>query len=255
MRRSAEIIEARCDTPAFLMNVPATWRNPAAVKLYRDELVRLGRFIGTLGAAAPTKQELIDTMLRYDTMRAALRSAAGHTTPGELSRAIALFGRTGEIPDDLTMRLDPPTGVPLALVGGPLREADFEIFDLDERAGGTVVLDATASGEMTLPAPLDRGRLADDPLGELVEAYFGRIPHAMRRPNSGFYEYLRRELAGRGVRGVIYRRYQWCDTWHGEARRLKDFCSQPVLDLVAGDDESDRVHVSTRIQAFVEMLQ
>jgi len=255
MRRSAEIIEARCDTPLFLMNVPATWQTPTAARMYRDELVRLGRFLPACGGTEPTERELADTMLRYDTMRADLRALRANMSPGQWARAAARFNRTGEVPEDPEQRDMPGAGVPLALVGGPLRGADFGIFDLIERAGGTVVLDATAGGEMTLPAPLNHDRLKDDPLGELVEAYFGSIPHPMRRPNSLFHEYLKRELADRGAKGVIYRRYQWCDTWHGEVGRLSELLLQPVLDLAAGDDESDRAHVSTRIHAFVEMLQ
>ncbi len=108
---------------------------------------------------------------------------------------------------------------------------------------------------MTDPAPFDRARLAIDPIGELVDAYFGGIPHAMRRPDNQLHEYLSRELVARGARGLIYRRYQWCDTWHGELGRLKDSLPTPVLDLVAADDESDRAYVLTRIQAFVEMLK
>ena len=228
MRRSAEIIESRCETPVFLMNVPATWKTESAMMLYRDELARLGRFMETLGGVEPTRSQLIETMLHYDSQRAKLRTASENPHP---------------------------KGLPLALAGGPLRSTDSEIFDLIEQAGGTVVLDATAGGEMTMAPPFDRARLASDPAGELADAYFGRIPHAMRRPNTQLYEYLNRELTARGARGLIYRRYQWCDTWHGEVGRLKDSLPTPVLDLVAGDDESDRAHVLTRIQAFVEMLK
>ena len=255
MRRSVEIIEARCKTPLFLMNVPATWRTESAAGLYRDELARLGRFLETLGGEEPTRSRLAEVMLHYDTMRATLREAHGRARPKDLALAIAQLHRSGTIPDDLIDREPGPSGVPLALVGGPLRRTDFEIFDLVEQAGGTVVLDATAGGEMTMAPPFDRARLASDPAGELADAYFARIPHAMRRPDSQLHEYLNRELAARGARGLIYRRYQWCDTWHGPAGRLKDSLSAPLLDLVAGDDESDRAHVLTRIQAFVEMLK
>jgi benzoyl-CoA reductase/2-hydroxyglutaryl-CoA dehydratase subunit BcrC/BadD/HgdB len=228
MRRSVEIIESRSDRPLFLMNVPATWRSESAMGLYRDELARLGRFLETLDGVAPTPEKLTQTMLRYDSLRAEQRAAIAKPSV---------------------------RGVPLALAGGPLRSTDAEIFELIEQAGGTVVLNATAGGEMTDPAPFDIDRLAIDPIGELAGAYFGGIPHAMRRPDSQLHEYLNRELVTRGARGLIYRRYQWCDTWHGELGRLKDSLPTPVLDLVAADDESDRAYVLTRIQAFVEMLK
>jgi benzoyl-CoA reductase/2-hydroxyglutaryl-CoA dehydratase subunit BcrC/BadD/HgdB len=227
MRRSVEIIESQCDTPVFLMNVPAT-STPSVKQLYRDELARLGRFLVTLGGVQPTKAKLAETMHHYDAMRAKLRADSENPHPN---------------------------GVPLILAGGPLRSSDLEIFDLVAQAGGAIVLNATSGGEMTMPAPFDQAALESDPAGELSRAYFGQIPHAMRRPNNQLYEYLTREVAARGARGVIYRHYQWCDTWHGEIGRIKDSLPIPVLHLVAGDDESDRLHVLTRVQAFVEMLK
>ena len=64
-------------------------------------------------------------------------------------------------------------------------DADYAFFDLVERAGGRVVLDATEGGERTLPRPFDPARLAADPFEELADAYFDAIPDAFRRPNSG----------------------------------------------------------------------
>ena len=228
MRHAAEIIESQCDTPVFLMNVPATWRSDSAGDLYRSELLRLGQFLEDMGGSAPTQAKLIQTIMDYDSMRSEIRAKAAGANVN---------------------------GLPMALAGGPLRSTDSEIFDLVTRAGGTVVLDATAGGEMTLATPIDRTKLAGDPMGQLVDAYFGGVPHAMRRPNNQLYEYLNREITARAVVGLIYRHYQWCDTWHGEAGRLKAELKIPVLYLVAGDDESDRAHVLTRIQAFVEMLK
>jgi len=228
MRRSVELIASRCDTPVFLMNIPATWKTPSSMKLYRDELARLGRFLEACGGVAPTNEQLADTMLHYDSLRVGLRQASQATRP---------------------------TGVPLILAGGPLRSTDRKIFDLIQQAGGSVVLDATASGEMTWPATFDPTRLIDDPISELGDAYFAHIPHAMRRPNNQLYEYLTREVIARGARGVIYHRHQWCDTWHAETLRLKNALPIPLLDLAGGDDESDQAYIFTRIQAFMEMLK
>ena len=90
-----------------------------------------------------------------------------------------------------------PGGVPVAVVGGPMVTDDFALFDLVESCGASVVLDATESGERTWPAPLDRRRVRDDPLGVLADAYFGHIPDAFRRPNTEFYRWFQRELADR----------------------------------------------------------
>ena len=257
MRRAAELIERDSRVPVFLMNVPATWQTPAAAGLYRRELERLAKYLVALGGRAPSHEELADTMLQYDRMRVDLRAAAGRLSPRRYCEAIAEFHRSGKLPDDGGAAAPGRAGTPLAIAGGPMRREDFGIFDLLEQVGGRIVLDATASGEMTMPGPFDRRCVRDDPVGELVDAWFGCIPHAMRRPNSQFYEYLRRELPARGALGVLYRYYTWCDTWHAEAKRLADWCPVPVLALAVGDPGAPGLDPSaaTRIQAFVEMLQ
>jgi benzoyl-CoA reductase/2-hydroxyglutaryl-CoA dehydratase subunit BcrC/BadD/HgdB len=105
-------------------------------------------------------------------------------------------------------------------------------------------------------APFDRRQLQEEPLMELADAYFGHIPDASRRPNSELYIWLKRELSDRGVKGILFHRYVWCDMWHAEFRRLKDWASLPVLDIdTAGDNEADRHRTENRIRAFLEMLQ
>ena len=144
----------------------------------------------------------------------------------------------------------------LAVLGGPLLESDYTFFDLMEQAGGRVVLDATEGGERTMPRPFDPAKVAADPLQELADAYFDSIPDAFRRPNSGLYEWLGRELAARQVRGIIFRRYVWCDLWHAELQRLKQWSPVPVLEIdVGSDDASAPNRVQGRIEAFLEMLR
>ena len=112
------------------------------------------------------------------------------------------------------------------------------------------MLDATETGERGLCAPFDRRRLRDEPLMELVDAYFGGIWDASRRPNSELYKWLKSELASRQVQGIIFRRYLWCDMWHAELGRLKDFSGLPVLDIdTAGDNNIERQRTENRIRA------
>ena len=135
-------------------------------------------------------------------------------------------------------------------------KSELDLFDMIEQAGGRVVLDATETGERGMCRAFDRQRLAEDPLAELADAYFAGIPDASRRPNDELYTWLERELAGRGVRGIIFHRYVWCDMWHGELGRLKDWSDLPVLDIdSAGDSEIEKPRIQNRIRAFLEMLQ
>jgi benzoyl-CoA reductase/2-hydroxyglutaryl-CoA dehydratase subunit BcrC/BadD/HgdB len=266
MRRAAEWLALSGGPPVFLLNVPATWQTPAAARMYRDELQRLGRFLAGLGGKTPSQEYLAETIDAYDARRERLRGALGSLSARQASEAIARYdlgedepsapGGMSSTPPLLRGGSPyPPRGVPVALVGGPLMRGDERVFDIIERSGGQVVLDGTESGPRTLPAPLDRRRLRDDPLLELLDAYFGAIPDAFRRPDTALYQWLSRELAAGGARGVIVWRYVWCDMWAASATRLREATGLPVLDLDVSGDESGLARTAGRIQAFMEVLR
>ena len=151
----------------------------------------------------------------------------------------------------------PPSsaGVPLALVGGPLMIQDYAIFDLVEQTGGRIALDGSEGGERTIPARFDRQRVRDDPLGELVRAYFDTIPDIFRRPNTAFFDWLDEGIRARQVRGILYRRYLWCDLWHAELERLRQSSTVPILEIDVGPhDGGAPERIRDRLEAFLEML-
>lgn len=267
MRRASELITRSCDRPVFLMNVPATWQTSAAQDLYQSELRRLGAFLVRLGGATQTHDTLTCVMSEYDRARAALREARTRVSARGYAEAVAAFGKAGQPRyarcDQSAARQSAgpgaacvtPRGVPLALVGGALLACHFGLFDLIEQGGGTVVLDATASGERTVPAPFDPEGLARDPMEALAGAYFGSIPDAFRRPNAALYQWLQHKMAERGVRGILFHRYTWCDVWHGEAQRMKEWADLPFLVIDIGDDGKLDRRTATQIQAILETLQ
>ena len=259
MRRAAEVFTARCpDRPCFVMNVPATWRTPAAMDLYVDELRRLTGFLIRLGGQLPTDEKLTEVMLAYDDAREQLRAARYGLTARRYAQLLADFAQFGLHALDTrcqTAQADHKSdAVPLAIVGGPLIGGHFEVFDIVERFGGRIVLNATAGSELTFPAPLDRRKVSENPLAALAEAYFGTIPHAMRRPDSMLHDYLAREFAARGIRGILLHRQLWCDLWHGQLPRVKQQTDLPVLDLDIADEEADFGRQASKLQAFMEML-
>jgi benzoyl-CoA reductase/2-hydroxyglutaryl-CoA dehydratase subunit BcrC/BadD/HgdB len=144
---------------------------------------------------------------------------------------------------------------PIALLGGPLPALYLSLFDAVEKAGGTVVLNGTENGERGLPAPFDRRRVREDPLGELVDAYFGTIPDPFRRPNSIFFDWLARRIEERGVRGILLHRFLWCDLWHAEVARIREWTGLPVVELDAGDTGDVSARTATRVETLVEMLR
>lgn len=266
MRRAFDVLIRQCEVPAFLLNVPNTWQSPASQKLYLDDLKRLGFFLVRLGGQSPPDRFLAETMIRYDNARKSILAARPYLSARRFAEVIAAFGMDGPssscvsrdascMEHNTQYAIRNTRNVPLAILGGPLMRQDLELFDMIEQSGGRIVLDATETGERGMCAPFDRRRLRDEPLMELMDAYFGHIPDVSRRPNSELYHWLKRELASRGVKGILYHRYVWCDMWHAELQRLKDWADVPVLDMdTAGDNEADRLRTENRIRAFLEML-
>ena len=228
MRRAYDIAATKTKTPTFLMNVPSTWQSPESVLLYIDELNRLGRWMCTLGAKAPSDESLAKTMTEYDNNR----------------------------PSHAPRRSTSANTIPLGIVGGPVLQNDRKIFDIVTRAGGQIVLDATETGERTLPDTFDKDAITQNPQAELARAYLQHIPTAWKRPNHQLFEWLQRKCTERQIKGLIYHRYVFCDIWHAELYRIKDSLSLPVLDLDASEDSpSVCERTINRIQAFLETLQ
>jgi benzoyl-CoA reductase/2-hydroxyglutaryl-CoA dehydratase subunit BcrC/BadD/HgdB len=251
MRRGAETLPSR---GAFLLNVPHAGGTPTAHRTYRDELLRLGRFLVSCGGSEPGHGELVAALRRFDDGRRAIRAARGRPGGRAFAEAVAAFDERGdgrfEAPDAL------PTGggIRVALIGGPLREEDLVVHDLLEDAGARVVLDATETGERGLPAPFDRRRLAGDPILELADAYFGSIPDAFRRPNDALYRWLRAEIDDRGVQALVVVHCVWCDLWHAEVERLRGWAGLPLAEITLVDgDGGARRSIETRLQALVEV--
>ncbi len=244
MRRVFDLLVRRIDVPAFLLNVPSTWETVAAQRLYLDELRRLGRFLVRLGGRTPDDQGLARVML--DSVGWVLNPRVKDVSVEE-TRGLRTHPTRSDHHD--------PDGVPLAVVGGPLMQRDRILFDIVAECGGQIVLDATETGQRGRCGPFNRRRLAEDPLMELAQAYF-RIPDASRRPNSELYQWLKEELTRAGARGILFHHYVWCDKWHAEFTRLKEWAKLPMLRLDSeGEGEMNSARVRNRIHAFVETLR
>ncbi len=254
MRYASAYLESQSGAAQFLMNVPSTWQASGPRALYRQELERLGAFLVKCGGRTPTNDQLAETIERYERERLRGWEKRPLMTARQWSETVLKM--RGELPLDLPLceggRVD---GIRLVVIGGPVLAEDGSFLDMIEEAGGWIVSDGTETGERTLPVRGRRERLQIDPLDELVRIYFDTIPDPFRRPNTVFYDWLGERIAAASARGVILRRYPFCDLWHGEAGRIRQWSPVPVLDLdVAVGDEGEGARTRGRIEAFLEML-
>lgn len=256
MRRAAEIpgLGGNESRPVFVFNVPSTWQSGVAKELYASELLRLGDFLQRAGGRRPGKRCLRDTMLDFQDRRTAVEMLCAGLPARAAAEVMAVFHETGRVVKTRGLgRRAVAGGVPVALLGGPLARRDFAILDAVEACGGRVVMDGTENGGRTFPTRFDRRRVATDPSGAMVAAYFDAMAEVFRRPNTQFYDWLSRKTSESGARGIVLIRYLWCDLWHVESQRIRDAVNIPVLqiDLGGGAPTSG---VATRIQAFIESL-
>ena len=283
IRYVAAVVQHLGTLPVFLLHVPRTWQTGSTRAFYREEIARLGRFLVARGGTSPDDDSLSRTILRYDQARAPLR--LGHDAMPASAYARAIDAVRGDLPETApgesaivagTLRVPSAQGggeggrhtecacyftgrerlVRLALVGGPMSQGDYQWLTAFEDTGARFVLDATEAGERTLPAPVDLDRLKADPLDELVRIYFDSIPEVFQRPNDRWFAWLSKQVAGRCVRGIVVRRFVWCDHWHGEMPRLREELGVPVLEWEGtGNDPRARSGAAGRMEAFLEMLR
>lgn len=233
MRRSYELMEQESSLPVFLFNVPKVRTNSLSHQMYKEELLRLGEFLVRCGGTSPNIALLEDTILRYELQRCDQQREDQINNPRNRNE------------------------FRLAIIGGPLMEEHQTLLDQIKQMGGCIVLNAAENGLMGLPQPMNRVRLKTQPLDELMHMYWELMPAVYHRPNTFMYDCLQREIEARGVQGILFLHYTWCDLWKAELNRIKETFQLPmvVLEENGSFDNGSRHRQFTRIQMLLEMIE
>jgi benzoyl-CoA reductase/2-hydroxyglutaryl-CoA dehydratase subunit BcrC/BadD/HgdB len=255
LRRAYDAAAWHGQSRTFLFNLPAT-QTPAARGIYRGELERLGHFLLELGGQAPAPEALRREMLRTAEARRQLRAAAPEAAARSFAESVGRFQNEGGF--SAPSAGEPGNRVPLALVGGPLSAADWNLFEAIEAAGAVITLNAAETGERSLCPELDGTKAGDagaDPAEALADGYFENITDVYQRPNRKLYAWLQPRLASRRARGIVLWHFTRCDLWRAEAQSLREAFGLPVLPLEAGEAAGLSPRDRNGLQAFVEMLK
>ncbi len=176
---------------------------------------------------------------------------AGMSIPKELFN-----GRVEALLPELEGRRSVETRQPrLMLVGGACDAPDF--IDFIERKGATVVADGLCFGMRYYQETIDEN--AQDLLGAIAERYTFR--QACPAIMDGFdrnYRMFKKIIDEWRVNGVICARLKFCDHWGGARKMLTDELRKdgvPLLDLEREYSTMGSGQISTRVQAFLEMLK
>jgi hypothetical protein len=253
MRRAFDAANPDEHRRAFLFNLPATWGTPAAARIFRAELERLGNFLLTLGGRAPSPEALRREMSQSAAARKRLLKSAAAASPRGFAQAVARFHWDGSFAPPPPAA--PAAQIPLALLGGPFLEPDWKWLDELEAAGGRVSLNATETGERSLSPSFESADGASSPFDALAAGYRENIVDVFQRPNTRLYSWLKPRLESRGIRGIVLWLFTSCDLWRAEAQTLRDTFGLPVLLLEAGEEPGVAPRDRNRLQAFAETLE
>lgn len=234
----------------FLFNLPATAGTKASRSVFRDEIVRLGDFLLRLGGHAPRDLETI--IRRYNAARQSLLKWIGPASSKAGAEAITRFLDNATLPTGRPFTTSRPGAIPVALVGGPVPQSEWDLFDTIEDAGGRVALNGTENGERALESVPEFKEAGID---WLIDSYAARCIDIFQRPNRRFYEWLGRKITARRIKAILLWSHVNCDLWRAEVQNLKEAFHLPVLAVETNETRADAARAKTRIEAFMESLQ
>lgn len=259
LRRSFDALIAARRPQVFLFNLPAAMESPAAGRIFRSELNRLGRWlVQDLGGSTPARDELIRLIQAARQARLQLLESAENCPARRHAEAIGSFLGRGAVELSPPPVPSPAAGIPVALVGGHFPVSQWSLLDRIEEWGGRVVLNATLAGERALGASFDGDSgdsNLDDPVEFFVERYLRSAIDAYQRPNHRLYHWLHDRLQSRSARGIILWSFMACDLWRAEAQTMKERLNLPVCLLEGDGADGCSARTAGRIQAFLESLR
>ena len=164
--------------------------------------------------------------------------------------------RTAELKKDYEENFAGKPSRPRVLITGcPTGGVREKIIRLIEESGADVVGFENCSGPRTMKDLVDENK---DPYLALAEKYL-RINCSVMSPNPGRIEALNEMIDDYQVDGVIEVILQACHTFAIESDRVKKFVTNerniPYLCLETDYSQTDTGQISTRISAFLEILE
>jgi benzoyl-CoA reductase/2-hydroxyglutaryl-CoA dehydratase subunit BcrC/BadD/HgdB len=142
----------------------------------------------------------------------------------------------------------------LMIIGGACDAPEF--IDFIENKGAAIVADGFCFGQRHYQGMVDED--AGEPLRAIADRYINRpaCPSIINGFDHSF-GILKEILKEWKVDGIICARLKFCDHWGGQRKMLTDKLSGngvPLLDLEREYSTKSSGQISTRIQAFLEML-
>lgn len=273
MRHMADVWRSRFHIPSYVFFQPRGLDKQEAIWIYQRELRWLFHELSAFCTAKGNQHTIQAAVARYNSIRHyllalhELRVAANPPITGSewLTVVQAGFVLNSGIYLGLLQRLwaqltcktvAQRAPLRIMLVGGMLAQGDERIVRIIEDAGKAVIItDALCTGTRVMGCEI---AMEGDLIFNIIEAHRAKVPCIHARPNHVLYEYIEGQIKQFGVDGVVFHTLKFCDGWGSEWLRMQQFLKQRGISSIVIDTDygaSDTGQITTRIEAFLELLQ
>lgn len=274
LKKVAEIWEYQGDLEIFKLGIPHQCINDFEVEYYADRLRALIDRLQVLTGNTITDSKINDAIVQYNKIRRLFKQISllrrKPITPISSLDFVRLNHKSfyadpifiieilEETLRDLRGKL-PKQGssAPRLLITGPnICNGDYKLLELVDNVGGNIVIEELYEGIRTYWQEIAVG---SDPIKSLIQGYLiDRIPPAfMRNSARKRFDNILKLIPEFNVSGVIWYELMYCETYDSESFYFSQQLKQhniPFLVVESDYDKSDTGQLSTRLQAFVEML-
>ncbi len=271
MKATAEAVD-NFFKPSLGYVVPHDGSREAGRRFFRQEIINFRKDLAKLTCKEVSDDELTEQIQLYNRTRrlirdiSALRKRDNPPLSGrdflEITKAFYYLQPEEQIVllEDVYLRLSsaPQTGpVPLRLMmsGGIVADNDRRILDLiEESIGARIVVEDHCSGLRPFYHDTDE-RI--DPWQALANAYLDQAPCARQTPLHKLLDFSVQLATEYRVQGVIYTYLKFCPCFgmakNSFIRRFQEL-DIPVLELGSDYSRGDTGQITTRLEAFLEVL-
>ncbi len=151
-----------------------------------------------------------------------------------------------------------PADAPRLLISGcPMAAPNWKVPAIVEQAGAVIVGEESCVGARgTRDLVAETGETVDEMLAAIAERYLN-IDCACFTPNTERLDHIVEMARGLGADGVLHYALLFCTPYLMEARGVRERLRQegiPLLEVETDYSMEDTAQLSTRVQAFLEML-
>jgi len=265
--------------PVYVVELPQM-KNPGDLAFWRSEIDRLVAKLEEVTGRELTAENLAAAIKEVNDKRRALQrlNAARAADPAPISGKDALLAvqvafyddvprftqMVNKVADELEARVAAntgatPAGTPRVLVTGtPMAVPNWKVHDIIEKAGAVVVSEELCTGRRYYSKLVAEDRTTVDGMLDAVAEKYLDINCACFTPNPGRAEDIIRLAKEYKADGIVDYTLQSCRPYQIESSLVERAAQQagfPVLRIDTDYSMEDIGQLSTRVEAFLEMLK